>query len=146
MWQERVQYERVLREGVRALASRCNMLGLAIDENNQVYYSGAANILDWVEFADIDVTRFVLSLFDENPRLQQIIGKAQGSDPIHILFGDEMGYEHMLPTGFIFTKYEVGLEKTGIIGVIGPARMNFQVVLPYVKYVRDLLTEAMMRI
>ena len=57
-----------------------------------------------------------------------------------------MGYEHMLPTGFIFTKYEVGLEKTGIIGVIGPARMNFQVVLPYVKYVRDLLTEAMMRI
>lgn len=146
MWQERFQYERLLKEATRALASRCNMLGLAIDEENRVYYSGAANILDWVEFADIDVTRFVLSLFDEHPTLQQIIGKAQGTDPIHILFGDEMGYEHMLPTGFIFTRYEVGPEKTGIIGVIGPARMNFSLVLPYVKYVRDLLTEAMMKI
>jgi len=32
--------------------------------------------------------------------------------------------------------------KEGVIGVIGPARMNFSLVLPYVKYVRNLLVEA----
>lgn len=141
LWQERYKRERLLREAVKALASRCDMLGLATDEEGQLYYAGAANILDWPEFYDIDVTRFVLSLFDENPRLQEIIGKAVGADPIHILFGEDLGFENLRSTGFVFTRYEVDPEKEGVIGVIGPARMNFALVLPYVKYVRNLIME-----
>lgn len=143
LWHERAHYERMVKEAVRALASRCLMLGIAIDEYNQVYYAGAANILDLPEFYDIDVTRTVLSLFDQDPRLQDIIGRAQGVGPMHILFGDELGLEHLNTTGFVFTKYQVGIDKSGVIGVIGPARMNYAVVLPYVKYVKDLLVEAM---
>lgn len=142
LWQQRYKQERLIKEAVSALAQRLDMLGLAIDDQGSVYYAGAANILDWPEFYDIDVTRFVLSLFDENPRLQQIIGRAVGSDPVHILFGEEMEFEYLRPTSFVFTKYDIGGDKTGVVGVIGPARMNFALVLPYVKYVRDLLNEA----
>ena len=141
LWQERHRSERLLKEAVKALADRCDMLGLATDNNGQLYYAGAANILDWPEFYDIDVTRFVLSLFDENPRLKEIIGRAVGSDPVHILFGEDMEFEYLRPASFVFTRYEVDPEKEGIIGVIGPARMNFALVLPYVKYVRNLLFE-----
>lgn len=140
---QRYKQERLLKEAVSALAERLDMLGLAIDDAGAVYYAGAANILDWPEFYDIDVTRFVLSLFDENPRLQEIIGRAVGPDPIHILFGEDMEFEYLRPTSFVFTKYDVREDKTGIIGVIGPARMNFPLVLPYVKFVRNLLNEAM---
>lgn len=143
MWQERYKRERLLREAVRALAQRCDMLGMATDSDGELYYAGAANILDWPEFYDIDVARFVLGLFDENPRLRDIIGKAQGTDPMHILFGEDLGFENLGPTGFVFTRYEVDPEKNGVVGVIGPARMNFSLVLPYVKYVRNLLVEAM---
>ncbi len=142
MWQQRYKQERLIKEAVSVLANRCDMLGLAIDDEGQLYYAGAANILDWPEFYDIDVTRFVLGLFDENPRLAEIIGRAVGADPIHILFGEDMEFEYLRPTSFVFTKYDVSHEKTGVIGVIGPARMNFALVLPYVKYVRDLLNEA----
>ena len=144
LWQQRAKEEKLLKEAVSALAQRCDMLGMALDDEGAVYYAGAANILDWPEFYDIDVARFVLSLFDENPTLQEIIGKAQGSDPIHILFGEELGFEDLLPTGFVFTRYIMANplgEKGGVIGVVGPARMNFQIVLPYVKYVRNLLME-----
>ena len=142
MWQQRYKQERLIKEAVAALANRCDMLGLAIDDEGQLYWAGAANILDWPEFYDIDVTRFVLGLFDENPRLQEIIGRAVGTDPIHILFGEDMEFEYLRPCSFVFTKYDVTADKTGVIGVIGPARMNFPLVLPYVKYVRDLLNEA----
>ena len=138
---ERYKQDRLLKEAVKALAKQCDMLGMALDDDGQIYYAGAANILDWPEFYDIDVTRFVLKLFDEFPMLQEIFGKASGADPIHILFGDEMEYENLRPTGFVFTRYEVG-PKGGVLGVIGPARMNFALVLPYVKYVRNLLYEA----
>ncbi len=143
MWQQRYKAERLLKEAVIALAQRLDMLGLALDDEGQLYYAGAANILDWPEFYDIDVTRFVLSLFDENPRLKEIIGRAVGPDPIHILFGEDMEFEYLRPTSFVFTRYEAGQDKSGVVGVIGPARMNFPLVLPYVKYVRNLLSEAM---
>ncbi|MBI2600640.1 hypothetical protein HYW42_01690 [Candidatus Daviesbacteria bacterium] len=141
LWQQRLQRERVLKEAVKALAQKCSMLGMAVTDDGETYYAGAANILDWPEFYDIDVARFVLSLFDEDPRLQEIIGKAQGSDPIHILFGEELGFEYLRSTGFVFTRFELG-PKIGVLGIVGPARMNFALVLPYVKYVRDLVYEA----
>lgn len=141
LWQERYKRERLLKEAVSALAQRCDMLGMALDDEGQLYYAGAANILDWPEFYDIDVTRFVLGLFDEFPRLQDIIGRAQGTGPIHILFGEDMEFENLRPTSFVFTRYNTG-DKGGVLGVIGPARMNFALILPYVKYVRDLLYEA----
>ena len=142
LWQERFKREKLLKEAVAALAQRCDMLGLAIDEDNQLYYAGAANILDWPEFYDIDVARFVLSLFDELPRLQDIFGRAQGADPIHILFGEDLEFENLKPTSFVFTRYVVTPERGGVLGVVGPARMNFALVLPYVKYVSNLVTQA----
>ena len=117
------------------------MLGLALDDEGQIFYAGAANILDWPEFYDIDVTRFVLGLFDELPTLREILGKATGLDPMHVLFGDELEFENLRPTGFVFTRYEMGA-KEGVIGVIGPARMNFPLIIPYVRYVKNLLFEA----
>lgn len=145
MWQQRYKRESLLKEAVKALASRCDMLGLATDSDGEVYYAGAANILDWPEFYDIDVTRFVLGLFDENPQLKEIIGRAQGSEPVHILFGEDMEFEFLKTTGFVFTRYDGPVDKTGVLGVIGPARMNFALVLPYVKYVAGLVTEVMLR-
>ncbi len=145
LWQMRYQEQRLLREATRSLARRLQMLALAINDEGELFYAGAANILDWPEFEDIDVTRFVLGLFDEFPTLQQIIGQAKGVDPMHILFGDELGYEHLDPTSFVFCRYQGRAEGAGggIIGVIGPARMNFPVVLPYVRYTSNLITQAL---
>lgn len=143
LWQQRYIEQKLVREAVRSLAYRCQMLALAVDSEGEMYYAGAANILDFPEFEDIDVTRFVLSLFDEYPMLQQIIGQAQGMEPMHILFGDELGYEYLNATGFVFCKYENREGQQGIIGVLGPARMNFPVVLPYVRYTSKLIGQAL---
>lgn len=143
LWQQRYQENRLLREAVRALAARCQVLAMAVSDEGDLFYAGAANILDWPEFENIDVTRFVLSLFDEFPTLQQIIGRAVGSDPVHVLFGDELGFEYLQPTSFVFCKYHSKVDKEGIVGVIGPARMNFPVVLPYVRYTSNLIEQAL---
>ncbi len=145
LMQKRHQQETLLKEAVKALAKQCDMLGMAIDNEGQVYYAGAANILDWPEFYDIDVARFVLGLFDEFPRLNEIIGRAVGTEPVHILFGEDMEFEFLRTTSFVFTKYDADEAKTGVLGVIGPSRMNFAYVLPYVKYVRDMVKEALVK-
>ncbi len=143
MWQQRHKEAQLLKEAVRALANRCQVLALAVNEDGEVFYAGASKILDWPEFEDIDVTRFVFSLFDEYPTLEEIFGRAVGPDQIHVLFGDELGYRYLDPTSFIFCRYSGKSDKEGIIGVIGPARMNFPVILPYVKYTKQLIEQAL---
>lgn len=142
LWQQRHHQQRLLKEAVKSLAQRCRMLSLAVDDEGDTYYAGAANILDFPEFEDIDVARFVLSLFDEYLTLQQIIGKAQGADPLHILFGEEMGFEDLNTTSFVFCRYRGRGEHSGVVGVIGPARMNFPIILPYIKFTSQLIEEA----
>ncbi len=143
LWQKRFEENNVLKEAVRALAQRLRILSLAVNSNQEIFYAGAANILDFPEFEDIDVTRFVLSLFDENPTLKQILGKAVGTESVHILFGEDMEFEYLLPTSFVFCRYSAGENKNGVVGVIGPNRLNFPVVLPYVKYTTHLIEQAL---
>lgn len=141
MWPQRHTSNLLVKEAVRSLSEKLHMLALGVNEDDEVLFAGAYHILDFPEFEDIDVTRFVLSLFDENPQLREIIGRALGPDPLHILFGDELGIENLSPCGFVFCKFE-GTGQGGIIGVIGPARMNFPVILPYVRYTSNLIDEA----
>lgn len=135
------EYNKMIKIATKALAKKCDALALAL-QDGEVYYAGAANILNTPEFYDIDVTRFVLSLFDEYAILQQIINMAHGSDPLHIIFGEETGYEYLRPTSFAFINYDSRFGNPGVIGVIGPDRLNFPLVLPYLRYIGKVLSEA----
>lgn len=139
VFDSRAGHDQMMRTATKALAQKCRTLAIAFLDND-LYYAGAANILDLPEFFDIDVTRFVLSMFDECSLLQQIISKATGSDSLHIIFGEETGYEHLRPTSFAFVNFEP--DHQGLIGIIGPDRLNFPVVIPYLRYVGGVLAEA----
>ncbi len=139
--QQRTQFDRMVQEATRALAKKSNCLALSINDG-EVYYTGAANILDFPEFDDIDVTRFVLSLFDNYSMLNQIIALAQGAEPLHVIFGEETEFEYLRTTSFAFLDYQTISGNRGIIGIIGPARLNFPVVIPYLRYIGQILMEA----
>lgn len=137
----RTEFDRMVQTATRALAKKCGTLALAIN-GNEIYYSGAANILDLPEFYDIDVTRFVLSMFDELSILQRVLNQAQGPEPLHIIFGEETDYEYLRPTSFAFLNFDAGSTRQGVIGVIGPNRLNFPVIIPYLRYIGSVLSEA----
>jgi heat-inducible transcriptional repressor len=141
VFDNRTQINRMFQTATRALAKKCGTIAMVVNDG-EVFYTGAANILDLPEFFDIDVTRFVLSMFDECSLLQQILDKAQGSEPMHIIFGEETGFEYLRPTSFAFVNFQSGVDDRGVIGVIGPDRLNFPVVLPYLRYVGRVLDEA----
>ena len=137
------EFEKALSQATRELAETTKSLAVATDNENNIYYAGTANILDWVEFEDIEVTRFVLNLFDQYPMLQEILGSVSGGDVLHVVFGDELEYELLSNTGFVFGKYFNHEGESGVIGVLGPARMNFPMVMPYVRYAGAVLSEAL---
>lgn len=141
LWDQRFQFERLLRQAARELADKTNYLAIAYTEEGDVYYFGASHILDLPEFYDIDLTRSVLNLVDRTEMLGQIFDRAVGDQPVQILLGDELGEEYLEYCGVVFAPFGSGKKHAGVIGVIGPSRMEFNRVIPTVRYFGDLLTE-----
>lgn len=134
------RFDKLLRHTARVLADQTGSLALATDEEGDIYAAGMANILDMPEFFDIDITKTVLSLIDKVEMLNQITSQLLPEDQIKILFGEELGVPFLEPCGFIVTRYKMP-HHNGVLGVIGPNRLNFPVIIPTMRYFSQLLSQ-----
>ena len=134
------RFDKLLRHTARVLADQTHSMAVATDEEGDVYAACMANILDMPEFYDIDITKTVLSMIDKVEMLNQIFGQLAPEDQIKILFGDELGVPFLEPCGFVVTRYSMP-NHAGILGVIGPSRLNYPVVIPTMRYFAQILSE-----
>jgi len=133
------QFDQLLRHATRALADQTHSLALASNENNDIYAAGMANILDMPEFYDIDITRTVLSMIDKVEMLRQVFDTLAAEEQIKILFGEELGVPYLEPCGFVVSRYTMPNHR-GVIAIVGPSRLNYQVIIPTMRYFSQLLS------
>ncbi len=139
VWDYRDKMQKFLKEVTKSLAEKTNTLAIAVEEEN-IYCSGYANILDMPEFFDIDVTKTLLTALDEYDLFKNIFaGVSDIKEDMHILIEDELGSELKGPYGFIFTEFKTPLQISGMIGVLGPARLRYTSIIPTVRYFSDLI-------
>ncbi len=141
VWDVRFDFDKLMHETVKALAQKAQTIALATVEGGNIYHAGYANILQMPEFYEIDVARAVLSMLDETNEIQGLFTRAFGEGPIHLLLGDELGYEYLESCGMVFSHFEAGPKRSGNIGVIGPCRLNYSTIIPLVKYFSNLIEE-----
>lgn len=140
VWDHKSEFEKALREATRELAERTKSLAIASDSTGDVYSSGTANILSMPEFFDIDLTRHVLSLLDHFEYLNRIFSK-ESAENLQILVADDLVFDYLTPCAMVFTKFGEGKTHSGVIGVIGPCRLNYQRLIPTVRYLGGVLDE-----
>ena len=140
VWDYRHEMDKLLREMTRELANRTNELAIAVTDEGNIYTAGTANILDAPEFYDIDLTKTLLSSFDEKSFWEDLVNRSISEEIVDFLLGSDLGNEIFEPCCFIFSRFSAGPRK-GAIGVIGPVRTNFSRVFPTVRYFKELLDE-----
>ena len=141
LWENRFQFHKLLRSAARELAEKTGSLAIAYSEDGDVYYAGASHILEMPEFYDIDLTKAVLELIDRQEALSEIFDRAVGDSPVQVLLGDELGQNYLEYCGVVYSPFGSGKKNAGVIAVLGPSRMQFNRVIPTVRYFGDLLTE-----
>lgn len=140
VWKARDEYSRLLKEVTRVLADRTHSLGIAMTDDRRLYHSGYSNLLNMPEFYDIEVMRHVLSLIEEAQLLQEIFDHGASENPIHIVYGAELGNKHLEPVGVIFMNLKTPQFSCNL-GVIGSSRFDYRYVVPMMRYVRNLIVE-----
>jgi len=145
VWDYRNEFEKLLKETTKELATRTRAMAISTTDQGAVYSYGASNLLEEPEFFNIDVTKTVLSLIDNNNFWFDIVSRSSANNPgsseevIHLLIGEDLGMEHLEPCGFVYQTYEAGPHR-GILGIVGPARCHYQSVIPVVDYFAELLS------
>lgn len=142
VWDYRREFEKALREATKELASRTRSLAVAYDNEGNIYFSGTSHILDAPEFFDIDLTKQVLSLLDHADYLNRILDKAPENDSqIKILLGEDMGQGALEECGIVFMRFGKDKKHEGVIGILGPCRVNYPRIVPTVRYFGNLIDE-----
>ncbi|MBI4034815.1 MAG: hypothetical protein HY381_00275 [Candidatus Chisholmbacteria bacterium] len=144
MWDYRQKLDDLLRQATKVLSEKTSMLAVAVTDNQRVYHSGYAHILDLPEFFDIDVTKSVLNLIDEGNELFILLSRFDQNEPVQILMGEDFGGQAFRPVSMVCTHFQTG-SGSGSLGVIGPNRLNYPYVIPMVKYLGRLINEISQR-
>jgi len=145
VWDYRNEFEKLLREITRELANRTRSLALSTIDQGVIYSYGASNLLEEPEFFNIDVAKTALSLVDNTKFWFDIISKsravpeAEEKQTVHLLIGEDLGLEHLEPSGFIYQDYQAGPHR-GILGVLGPASFRYPNIIPIIDYFAELVS------
>ena len=145
VWNYRNEFDRLLKELTKELAKKTRSLAISTIDQGSIFSSGSSNLLEEPEFYNIDVTKTVLSLLDDSSFWLELISRAgvdtsdSSSQMTHLLVGEDLGMEHLEPCSFIYQTYQAGPHR-GIVGIVGPARVRYQVVIPVVDYFAELIS------
>lgn len=138
IWDVRREREKLLRQATKALSDRTHTLALTTVPGGEVYYAGAAHLLDMLEFYDMMTTKNLLYVLDQFDFWWDIFNKGNSAAPFHVIFGDDLREEYLHNLGFVYTMVDAPKLQCAI-GVVGPARLDFQHVIPVVSYFGQLL-------
>ena len=142
LFQHRQDLSRMLREAAVALAEGTGYIGIVTTHAGTVFHAGTKNILEHPEFFDINVTRAALNLLDSFDLMHDLFSRASDPKAVTVLIGRELGLANLEPVGLVFAHYG-NEQKGGVVAVLGPARLNYPVVVPQVRHYAQLLTELM---
>jgi heat-inducible transcriptional repressor len=141
----RMQAERAL---FHRMLSLLEMWRESLDQasiaTDTVYVQGTANIISQPEFADVERMRVLFQMFEEKGRLVKILNECISSsspDGVSIVIGSELGIPEMRDFTLITSSYASSEHPTGVLGIIGPTRMQYERGISIVGYLGRLIGE-----
>lgn len=110
--------------------------------DTDIYIEGQINLLKNQEFTDVDRLRRILEAFEDKSRIIKLLDMTlSASSGVQIILGPESELADLNEIGLISSPYRRGDTLLGVLGVIGPLRMDYSRIIPVVEFTADLLSE-----
>lgn len=102
-----------------------------------VFTTGASQILKIPEYRDLDKAHELMTFFVDN---KEKLPVPEDNAPLKILIGPENVSEALRDTSVVVASYDIGNGMRGLVGVVGPTRMDYATVTARLSYFADSLT------
>lgn len=120
-------------------------LALAEEDEPELFIDGIENLLHIPEMIETDRLKSLLHLVEEKRVLKDIMERNLEREGINTLIGVEITPADVSGCSIVTTSYKIGNKNVGVVGIIGPTRMDYEKVVPLVDYagkvVSGLLTK-----
>ena len=115
-----------------------------VDDDMEIYTSGATNIFKYPELSDKQSAQEIISAFEEKQQLSELVTQTLAKEDntgIQVYIGDETPVQTMRDCSVVTATYELGDGMKGTIGIIGPKRMDYEHVLKSMKRLQTELDQ-----
>lgn len=109
---------------------------IQLDDDMEIYTSGATNIFKYPELSDKQSAQEIISAFEEKQQLAELVTQTLASDEnkgIQVYIGSETPVQTMKDCSVVTATYELGQGMQGTVGIIGPKRMDYENVMKTLK-------------
>ena len=101
--------------------------------------SGETNLMGFSELSDMNSLKGLFDAFSQKRSVIHLLDQCLSSDGVQIFIGEESGYKVFDRCSLVTSSYSVNDEVVGVLGVIGPTRMAYEKVIPFVDVTAKLL-------
>ena len=112
-----------------------------VEGGHDLVVSGESRLLDFSD--DTDTVKKLFDAISHKGRVLHLLDKCLESSGVQLFIGDESGYQPLGDVSLVTSSYEVSGEVAGVLGVIGPVRMDYKDIIPVVDVTARLLSAAM---
>ncbi|WP_374089322.1 heat-inducible transcriptional repressor HrcA [Methylomicrobium lacus] len=113
------------------------------DKKEDFVLSGETNLMGFSELSDRDRLRSLFEAFSQKQGVIHLLDQCMKADGVQIFIGEESGYQAFDHCSLVTASYSVSDEVVGVLGVIGPTRMAYEKIIPYVDVTAKLLSAAL---
>jgi heat-inducible transcriptional repressor len=111
------------------------------EEKREVYIEGTSKMIGVPEFSDIEKLKELFKALENKEKLLKLFDRCLRQEGINVLIGNESDVREMQNISIIMSTYQISEKSWGILGVIGPMRMNYSKIIPIVDYTARTMTD-----
>ena len=122
------------------------MAKLALDEGKakeDYVLSGETNLMGFSELSDMERLKQLFDAFTQKRGIIHLLDQCLNAEGVQIFIGEESGYHAFDRCSLVTKSYSIDDEVVGVLGVIGPTRMAYEKVIPFVDVTAKLLGAAL---
>ena len=103
-----------------------------------IYVDGTSNVLSVPDFTDFESARSLMKLNEDKDRLIEIIGKDLDEATVNVKIGGQ-DLSELKNLSVVKTSYSYGDKIVGVLGIIGPKRMDYDKMMALVNSVSNIV-------
>lgn len=112
-------------------------------QTGDVIVEGASRLLEAPELVDAQRVREVLRTIEEKTRLLRLLDRCLTAPGVQVIIGSEVPEPGMAPVAVVASRYGVGDRPEGLVGVLGPRRMEYARAVALVDHFARTLSAAL---